>query len=168
MGYMKKNNMRKRVLLVVIAVVLAVLGGVVWWLFSSGHLVYSDTSSSQSKVACGTDIVDKYNAAMYYQLRNGSTEPSIDEQGVKDLVKDIKSKASFETDPTCQTIIFWVAVRDDNYKSASSAYNEIMSLHKKRIFADSNLRSDQPLFTYEETLKGLTESGSSKDGVFGG
>lgn len=169
---MEEKRIRNRVVSIVITVILLVLlSGGVWWLFGSGHLVYSNTNSNSSSpptVACGTDVVDRYNAAMDYQLRNGSTETSIDEQGIKDLLAEIKAKPNFETDPTCQTIIFWSAVSDDNYKSASSAYNGLMSLHEKRIFADSNLRSDQPLFTYEETLNSLTGSGSSEKRVFGG
>jgi hypothetical protein len=162
---MDKKRMNKRVIFIVIGVIIvALLASGVWWLFNSGRLVYLN---SQSTVACGTDVVNKYNAAMYYQVRNGSTVPNIDTKGVKDLVTNIETKANFKNDPTCQTIIFWSAVQDDNYKSALSAYNVLISLHNKRIFVDSNLRNDQPLFMYEDTLSGLTGSGSSS-GTFGG
>jgi len=160
--------MAKRLVFTGIAVVvLAFLAGGVWWLFSSGHLVYSALGQS-STVVCDADIVNTYNAAMYYEPRNGATESSIDKQGVSDLVTEIRSKPNFDNDPTCQTIIFWSAVLDDNYSTALTAYDSIMNLYEKRVFADSNLRSDQALFTYEQVMNSLTGSGITEDGPFGG
>lgn len=133
----------------------------VCWMFVSGHLQYSK-SGLQPKSVCGASIVDKYNEAMYYKIRQGSSEPSMDKQGVKDLATQIKQMTNYKNDPTCQTIIFWTAVMSDDYKTAKAAYDELDSLHEKRAFPDSNLRDDQPLFMYEEVLKGLTGSGFSE------
>lgn len=160
--------MIKRLVFVgIVVAILALLSGGVWWLFSSGHLIYSASGQSSAAV-CNADIVNTYNAAMYYQPRNDATESSIDQQGVKDLVSEIRTKSNFDGDPTCQTIIFWSAVLDDNYSEARTAYDAIMNLYEKRVFADSNLRSDQALFTYEQVMNGLTGSGIIEDGTFGG
>jgi len=164
---MNKKRVGKRILVIIIVmVVLLSVGGGIWWLFNSGLFVNSNQVST-SKEVCGPDVVNRYNAAMYYQPRNGSSESSIDEQGVKDLAADIKSKKNFEIDPTCQTIIFWSAVRVDNYNEAHKAYDALINLYKKRFFVDSNLRSNQPLFTYEKTLNGLTGSGFKNENIFG-
>jgi hypothetical protein len=138
----------------------------IWWLFDSGRLVYSASGQRYLSV-CDKGIVDRYNDAMYYKVRTGSIDPSIDEAGVKGLVAEIQTKKDFENDPTCQSIIFWSAVQENNYSSANTSYNILMDLHDKHIFADSNLRSSQPLFMYGETLKGLSGSGFSEEDVFG-
>lgn len=158
--------MRKKILVSSIAViVVALIGAGVWWLFSTGRLVYvdSNTKARVSSSVCDSTIVDRYNAAMYYEVRNNSTTPSIDEDGIKALVADIKGKSGYETDPTCQVIIFWAAVRGDDYKAARSAYDSIKTLHDKGSFADSNIRSNEPLFTYEGYVNGLTGSGAPQD-----
>lgn len=157
----KVKKHKSKILIITAVLLLMLLTGGMFWLFNSGHLQYSK-SGSQPTVVCDADFVDRYNEAMYYTIRKGSTEPSLDDQGIKDLVTDIKNMANYKTDPTCQTIIFWVAVQSDDYKTASSAYNVLITLHKQRIFSDSNLRDGQPLFMYKEVLKGLTGSGSSE------
>lgn len=154
----------KYVLIVVLAGL--IIAGV-WWLFSSGRLVY--VSSKSSDVACGSDIVTQYNGAMFYRPRNGSNIPSLDEAGLKNLVTEIKGKTKYATDPTCQTILFWIAVHDNNYNAANDAYKAVKSLHDKGEFADSNLRSNDSLFTYQGYLNSLPGSGVTQaKGSIGG
>jgi hypothetical protein len=151
-----------------LAIVLAgfVIAGV-WWLFSSGRLVYASPKSSA--VVCRSDVVTKYNAVMFFRTRDGSSTPSLDEVGLKKLEADIKTKARYATDPTCQTILFWTAVHNDNYKAANEAYKAVKSLHEKGNFADSNLRSNEPLFTYETYMNSLSGSGVTQaEGSVGG
>ena len=167
-GIITSNRARRHVfrgmhLKYVLAVVLVGLViAAVGWLFSSGHLVY--VGSKSSAVACGSDVVTKYNAAMFYRPRNGSNTPSLDEAGLKNLTSEIKSKAKYATDPTCQTILFWTAVHDNNYKAANEAYKAVKSLHDKGDFADSNLRSNDALFTYQGYLNSLPGSGVTQAG----
>ncbi len=153
-------HMRFKYVLTILLAGLIIAG--VWWLFSSGRLVY--VSSKSSAVACGPDIVTKYNAAMFYRPRNGSNTASLDETGLKNLASEIKSKAKYATDPTCQTILFWTAVHDNNYKAANEAYKAVKSLHDKGEFADSNLRSNDSLFTYQGYLNSLPGSGVTHAG----
>jgi hypothetical protein len=160
--------------LTTICVALIIIFLLVFLVSFSGRLAVVVKQPNQAvllrSTVCDTNIVDKFNSdsSKYYQLSGGSSNLVINKQPIKDLVADIKSKSNFENDPTCQAIIFWAAVQDDNYKSAKSAYDQLTSLHNRRIFADSNLRGAQPLFTYKDTLKGLTGSGSSNNGTFGG
>lgn len=161
--------MRKKIgSIVTWMIILIILGTGVWWLFNTGRLAYVNPGSQSSSVVCDTDIVDKYNAAMYFEPRNGSNKLSIDEEGIKSLAIEIKNKTDFRTDPTCQTILFWIAVHDDDYQSANKAYEEIKTLHSKHIFADSNIRSQEPLFTYEGYVNSLSGSGvKSEEGWSG-
>jgi len=165
---MVKKSISKRSLFIIItATVLLLFVGCVGWLFYIGRLAYFN-SGQHSIVVCGTDIVDRFNVVTNYEHRNDPIVPSIDEQGMKDLVSEINAKKNFNIDPTCQMIILWSAVYEDNYNIARGAYDSLINLHKDRIFADSNLRINQPLSAYEEALKGLTGSGFSSDGSFGG
>jgi hypothetical protein len=106
---------------------------------------------------------------MFFRTRDGSSTPSFDEAGLKKLAAEIKTKAKYANDPTCQTILFWAAVQGDNYKAANEAYKAVKSLHDKGDFADSNLRSNEPLFTYEQYMNSLSGSGVKQaEGSIGG
>lgn len=155
--------MHKRMVTVSISIVIivALLGVGIWWLFNTGRLVYvANPSTTSTAVVCDSSIVDKYNTAMYYEERNGSTQPTIDEAGVRNLVSEIKGKKGYDTDATCQSILFWVAIYNKDASAARTAYDAVKSLHDKRIFADSNLRSNEALFTYEGYVSGLASAGS--------
>lgn len=152
-----------------VAVLIIALGAVVWWLFASGRLVYISSGSSQKSygVVCDSDVVAKYNDAVYYKIRDNPTQGSIDNAGLDNLVKDIKSTSGYEKDPTCQDILFLYAVKNDDFKSANSAYESIKALHSERAFYDPNIRSSEPLFMYEDIIKGLTGSGFSENNASG-
>jgi hypothetical protein len=157
--------MKKRTTGIIIFIALFIgLCGVVTWLFYSGRLAYMDPA----KVVCGKAIISKYNNAIDYQYREGSDESTIDEAGVKIIVTDIKANAKSKYDPTCQSILFWSAVRSDNYSEAKSAYDIIKGLNEKRIFIDSSLHDAAPLFTLVNSLNGLTGSGAENNEPLGG
>jgi len=106
---------------------------------------------------------------MYYRLRDGSSMPSLDMAGLQKLVSEIKTKANYAKDPTCQTILFWVAVQNDNYNEANTAYKALKTLHDEGKYVDSNLRSSDPFFTYKQYLDNLSGSGvkATEEGVGG-
>lgn len=155
---------KKRILTILAIITSALLGVGVWWLFDTDRLTYASDPGSQStsSVVCGADVLDTYNAAMFYALREGSSDLTIDEKSLNNLVVEIKSKTGYKNDPTCQTILFWTAVQNDDYPAAKDAYESIKTLHDQGIFADSNIRSNQPLFTYGNYLLQLSGSGASQ------
>lgn len=155
---------KKRILTILAIITSALLGVGVWWLFATDRLTYTSNPGPQStsSVVCGADVLDTYNAAMFYALRDGSNDLTIDEKAVESLAVEIKSKEGYKNDPTCQTILFWTAVQNDNYPAAKDAYESIKTLHDQGIFTDSNIRSNQPLFTYESYLLQLSGSGASQ------
>jgi hypothetical protein len=144
--------------------VLIVAGGIVW-LFVSGHLVWSDGKASKTASVCGADIVNKYNDAMYMIGRNGSTEPSIDEAGVKDVQSEVKRKAKYEEDATCQTLLFWIAIQNNDYPAAKTAATAVKELHDKGQFADNNIRGNDPILTYDTVLYGISPEAKEKAGA---
>lgn len=150
-------QINKVIPIVAIGVAVVVIGLTVFGLVSGRLVVVSQ--SSQVVVApnvCDTAVVNTYNDAMFYTTRNGSLTASLDQDGLKKLETEVKAKAGSADDPTCQVILFNIAVINSNYDAAKKAYDIVKELHDKRIFADSNLRGNQPLFVYDDTIKSLS------------
>lgn len=153
-AFMKKKNIIISTLLALaVVVIVATL-----LLLVSGRLVWTGGGAGTvaARPVCDSDIVNKYNDAMYMTLRDGAEEPSINEAGVKQVEEGIKKAEGYKDDATCQTLLFWIAVYDGDYESAKSAYSKIKSLHDKGVFADSNIRGNQALFSYEPLLNSMS------------
>ena len=150
--------MKKIVTITAIAILVAAIG-VIAWLFASERLVFANPNAGVGAVApkpvCDTNLVAKYNDAMFFIGREGSDEPTLDEEGIQAVKKEITSKNNYKTDPTCQTVLFWIAVHESDYEAAKTAYEAVKELHNKNHFADSNIRANAALFTYEATVESL-------------
>lgn len=161
--------MRKKLIAVGVAVVIiAALAGATLWLFVSGKVVFvdSDAEVTDSYTAvCDTDIVDRYNEAMIFTERDDSGELSLDEAALRTLQNEISRTAETDNDPTCQTILFWIAVSNENYENAKTAYEKVKALHEKRLFADSNLIGNQALSAYEGVVYTLSPEGQESEGI---
>ena len=140
--------MKKIVTITAIAILVAAIG-VIAWLFASERLVFANPNAGVGAVApkpvCDTNLVAKYNDAMFFIGREGS-----------DVKKDITSKSNYKADPTCQTLLFWIAVHESNYEAAKTAYEAVKELHDRHHFADSNIRANAALFTYEGVIEALS------------
>jgi len=141
--------------------IVALLGAGVWWLFDTGRLVYSAEGSTQAagaKVVCDSAVVDRYNKAMFYMVREENTEPRIDDEAVNALEKEILADKGYKDDATCQAILFGTAIYHKEMNKARTAADAVKALHNKRVFADSNLRGNPPLFMYDSYLLSSSES----------
>lgn len=156
-------------IIVTLIVFLALVGGITW-LFVSGKLVWAgaDRQTASYEVVCDSDMVDVYNRAIIYEVRDESSELSFDTDTLKGLSSTIKDNNSYAVDPTCQAIIFRISIVEKDYDAAKAAYKEIKSLHGKRIFADSNIRTSAPLSEYEAVLDTISPSYGSREESFGG
>lgn len=153
---------KKYILLLLIGIV--VVGGVVW-LFASGKLVWNASKTTTVSRVCDTELVNKYNDAMYMIGRNGSSEPSIDEAGVKSVQSTIKSSDGYKDDATCQTLLFWIAIYNGDYPAARDAEVAVKQLHDKGQFADSNIRGNDAILTYDTVLYGISPEAKEKAGA---
>jgi hypothetical protein len=145
---------KKRIIAgIVIILVLGIIGAGAW-LFMSGRLVWvgSPVVANASQSLCGTDKVNTYNDAMYLLVRDGGDEATLDTEGLATLKKDIMNTGGYENDATCQTMLFWMAVNDGDYEVAVAAKTKLLDLHKAGYFADSNIRGNDALFTYDAVL----------------
>ena len=156
---MKKKN--------IVIVVLAALVVTIILLVVSGRLAWTggSTGTMAARPVCGKDIVNKYNDAMYMVKRQDASTPSIDEAGVKQVEASIKKSKGYEDDATCQTLLFWIAMYQGDYNAAKSAHSKVKSLYNKGIFADSNIRGNQALFSYEQLLNGISPEAEAKAGA---
>ena len=129
--------------------------------YAKNDLILTNKTAS----VCGSDIVNKYNDAMYMIGRNGSSEPSIDESGVKDVQSEVKRKTGYEKDATCQTLLFWIAIHNNDYSAAKIAATAVKELHDKGQFADNNIRGNDPILTYDPVLYGISPEAKEKAGA---
>lgn len=160
---------KKTIAIVVAASVVVLLGVVVWWLFNTGRLVYvaSGTKAPAGVVVCGTDMVTKYNNATELIKRQGSDTASIDKDALSSLATDIRNKQAYKDDPTCQTILFWVAFRNEDKDAAEASMKTLEELHEKRQFADSNLRNSDAFANRKTYLNVLSGSDDQNEDVQG-
>jgi len=157
---------KKRILQIIFIVIILLAVGVVIWLFAAGKLVWANEKqvvASTSEIICGDETVTTYNAAMTMMVRgDDKTAYSIDQAGVDKLVGEIKGKNGYENDPTCQTILFWAAINKLEYEPAKAANAKIQELHKKHIYANSDIAGNGPVSSYDRALYSISPEASEK------
>ncbi len=161
--------MNKKITTIVIVIVLIAAAAVVW-LFMSGRLVWTDpnTKAVVVKAVCDKALVGEYNQATQIIGREGSSTPTIDTEALKKIKDEILAKDGYKTDPTCNAMLFWIAIRDQDYEAGKAAYEAVRSLSDQGRFANSNIRGDEPLFTYEEVLFTISPDADKENKVMGG
>lgn len=160
--------MRSKIVVAVLAAIIVVGAGTVAGLFMTGRLAWSNPNTNvvdAYTAVCDTEIVDTYNDVMIYKEREGTEGISLDEAGVKSLEQQVRGLADNQNDPTCQSMLFWIAVYNEDYEKAKTAYENVKRLHEKRLFADSNLTGNQALSTYEGAVYTLSPEGQSSEGI---
>lgn len=156
-------NNRLTIIATGLIVVVAVIG-----LFGTGRLVWvSSGGHVAASAVCGTDIVSKYNTATNFIGRNGNdgSNPSIDTAGVAAVKKEITAKSGYKNDATCQAILFWIAINDNDYPAAKTAESIVKQLHDKGMSADSNIRGNTALSTYDGMLEIISPTNKEKPGA---
>ncbi len=137
-------------------IIIVVLGA---YLYASKQLTFAFgnmSKNARASAVCGDTVINKYNSAMNYQVRGNDTNPTLDGPGLNELEKDIPTKAGYATDPTCQTILFWIAIQHTDVTKAQTALTALNSLHDQGKYVDSNLANNAPLSTFQDTIDTLT------------
>lgn len=160
---------KKRIVQIILIVIALLAIGAVVWLFAAGKLVWANEKqvvANTSDIICGDDTVTTYNTAMTMMVRgDDQTAYSLDQAGVDKLVGEIKGKSGYENDPTCQTILFWAAINKLEYEQAKVANEKIQALHKKHIYANSDIQGNGPVSTYDRALYTISPEASEKPEV---
>lgn len=149
---------KKPVVAILLILVAVLLAGAVTWAVLTNKLVVvwngSGTPGSLAVNVCDSTLVDEYNKVTEYTRPDGAeVPPSIDVEGLRKVVERIEASSGYESDPTCQVMLFWAAIADKDHATADGILPVIKDLHAKRIFPDNNLRTTVPLFEYDAALE---------------
>jgi len=154
-------------LAIIVSVILLLVVGAAVALFVSGKIAWvgPDTKVVTAKIVCTPEVVSKYNDAMYVSFRNNETLPSLDVEGIKNVKTEIKGKAGYEQDPTCQSMLYLIAIYEEDYEGSKLAYETVKKLHDEGLYAENNIRNNPPLFMYEAPVFALSPEGKAQPGV---
>lgn len=153
--------MRNRIIVSTTIAILLLVISVGAALFATGKVVFVNRDSDGTVIStgpniCGADIVNRYNDAMYYGPRGESNDLALDDQGIQKLIADIKAKQNYETDPTCQALLFTMAVYNKDLNAARQSFEAVKTLHAKHLYPDNNIRSAVALFEYESLIDSIS------------
>lgn len=152
--------MVKNIAITVSIIIALLLGFGVWWLFDSGRLIYSNdparAGGSEVALVCNDEIVTSYSEAATFTARDDDEDPSIDMDTLNALVVDIKKREGYKDDPSCQSILFQVAVLNDDYDEAKLAHEALVSLHEKGRYPNNNILGNGTLSQHQNYLYSLT------------
>lgn len=130
------------------ALVLLVLG-----LVLAGYLAITWKQPAQQVLlvtrVCDNNLVERFN--------------KIEANDYPKLVKDIKAKSGYESDPTCQTILLNAAFYQADYRAAKNAYEAVKSLNEQGLYANNSLNTGQSLSGYEASVQELSPSNQSNN-----
>ena len=167
-GSVTKKIINKKFILVGLVILCVVVIVVSILLLASGRVAVVSKKPAERVLlvggeVCADDTITTYNKVSRYQQRNGSTEDTLDAEGLKSLVTGIQQKTGYQEDPTCQTIMLIKAIHDNDYQAAQKAYEAVKRLHAKQLYADSNLNGVSSLSTYESLVESIAPP--NKDGA---
>ncbi len=152
----KKNNKFLRLLPWVGSTLLIVVLAIGAYLYTTKQpvtvLVPGGTSVVTTVIVCDDSVVGAYNVASKLEIRGSNTDLSADAVGLNNLDSQIRSKSGFDQDPTCQTILFWNAIANNDEAKASTALTAIESLHDSHHFADTNLEGNATIPAMKDSL----------------
>ncbi len=150
----KKNGWKWAFLSLVILIVGLSAAVIMKWI----PLNFLGVTNTNTARVCSEDIVNRYNKLFVNERPDNLSDVDANNTAIKAIYAEIKARAGYESDPTCQTIIFWIALRDKDVDTASTSLARIRDLHSKSIFADSNLRIYVPLSNYEDNIEAVKSS----------
>jgi hypothetical protein len=160
----KWGKKRKIIVIVLAAVALFVIAAGV--LIYAGRLAVIIKEPYQKALlnvpVCGNDIVEKYNNASLPEPKI-SGEYAMDQETLNSLVAEIQNKAYYQQDATCQTILYWVALFDNNANGAKNAYDGVRNLYNMGLYADSNIRTTQPISLMEQAVGEMFSATSTEE-----
>lgn len=165
----KGAHVSKRKIVIISSVIVIILSaGLVAWSVVFGRALLpstqADNQSASAPIVCGVRTVDTYNDAMLARSTDDPRVFAVDENALAAMVVDIENKPNHSQDPTCRTILFWIAVQKKDYEAAKLEYDAVKAMHEKRVFADSNLRGNLPLFDWGTIVYELSPEAQNQDG----
>jgi hypothetical protein len=154
----KKGKLIKRIF-IVFTVVLVLGVATAIGLIVAGKLTVSwggeKVQVASTRIVCDDPVVKEYNRAAMYQIEADDSVPTRDSAAVAKLVEDVRGREGYQDDPTCQTILFWEAINDNNYAEGKNILATLQSLHDKHLYPDNNLYNAQGFSGYSSGLESI-------------
>jgi len=136
---------------------IAIVGGVYWAFATSWVHIGKSGAVATSPNICDDQKVVAYNDARRLVFQDdAAAEPTWNQAALDQLAADIKKTDGYESDATCQTILFWTAYDHQDLQGMQAAYDGIKLLHGKQHFANTNLASHASLEQYESMIHDLS------------
>lgn len=109
------------------------------------HVAYS---------VCTQEMIDQYNNI-------SATSPDDEHKILKGIAEHVKATPHNEGDPTCQTMLFLIAFRTEDYQGMRQPMQLVQSMHDRGIYADSNLSSGYSVRAMSALLKEVISDSKS-------
>lgn len=150
---------KNRKLIVILTIGLVVLVGVVLG-FVSGRL-YAGMKAPGQKVqlayqVCGDEIVQRYEEEIYFPL-DEKNSPAANK-----LKETITADPNYRDDPTCQTILFWLAEDKGDKDAMAASLGVVKRLHQEGIYTNSGLH-DGALNYLEDAVTWINEDNTADE-----
>lgn len=149
---MKTSSSFWKIAFWIILIILIIFGIIVSFLFLSGRLAYN--IDGVYGTVCTEPIISSFNTEI--QGKDGSHTPDI--SALNTLEATIKSRDNYSQDPTCQTILFTIALQNNNTASAKVAYDQIILLHSQHKYSDPTLQGVGSLTDMKNLLTSYQQS----------
>lgn len=121
------------------------------------------TVAGAYNVVCGQDDVARFNDAADYRPREDKDNYTQDIKAISALAKDVTSRSGYAEDPTCQTILFWDAIKKEDINAAQAAQDELVTLHTEGKYPNSNILIDVPLATHSFSIEEIRLKQTNQD-----
>lgn len=154
----------------IVAVLIVV--GLITWLFLSGQvaLVINKPNDDETKVVkgtvalvCGETTVNAFNEATTGYPTADPMTSAIKVDVLAEVAENVKKKANYQQDPTCQTILFWTAAHERKFEEAKDAKKATDALYADGHFANSKLRVTAPLQDWQLMVDSLSPEAQNID-----
>jgi hypothetical protein len=162
----KKWGKKRKVMAIVLAAV-ALFVIAVGVLIYAGRLAVIIKEPYQKALlnvpVCGNDIVERYNDATLFKPTTGGGY-AMNMKDLNSLTTEIQNRAYYQQDPTCQTILFWDALYDDDVSRAKIASDEVRNLYNKGLYVNSDVLNPISLSAMEETVNEMFTAAGTEEG----
>ena len=146
------------------ALLILVIVTVVGYFFNVVRIPALDSYGSESQRAvCGKEMVERYNTAFNYTDRGEGKGIAVDNEELNRISSEVESSNGFNDDPTCQSMVFWIAINSRDHDKASKTYEVLSKMHDDGKYADSNLRTNIPFFLYDSQLESIRSGRSDNE-----
>ena len=153
-GISRKNSPRVLVGVVVVLLAVVIVALAIVSLLAKGFLYVGVKGPGQKVIlqtrVCDDDVIERYNGLFI----------PFDEVGweaMDEIVDEFRSKAGYEEDPTCQSILFFYFWQKQEVSGMQEALSVLKRLRQRGASVDQLVRNNLGITTMEAIINNETE-----------